>query len=77
MLVTSLVALGFVLAAPVSAPDPAVVVFLPLGAPVGIWSLVLATALFVGVIYVTEPPTARARIFIDDVDAGLHRYRIR
>lgn len=49
----------------------------PLGVPVGIWSLVLATALFVGVSYATRPPAARARIFIDDVDAGLRRHRIR
>lgn len=49
----------------------------PLGVPVGIWSLVLATALFVGVSYVTRPPAARARIFIDDVDAGLREHRIR
>ncbi|MDN3519161.1 sodium:solute symporter family protein [Aquisalimonas lutea] len=49
----------------------------PLGVPVGIWSLVLATALFVGVSYATEPPAARAAIFIDDVDAALRRHRIR
>ena len=49
----------------------------PLGVPVGIWSLVLATALFVGVSYLTEPPAGRARIFIDDLAAELRRRGIR